>query len=60
MVVRPILFYNLKIVAMTNRQDEGLEMAVLKMLKFCFGVSRRDRIMNEHITETAQVTYLGT
>lgn len=40
---------------MTKRQEKELEVAELKMLRFSLGVTRMDRIRNEHIRGTAQV-----
>ena len=51
--------YGLETAALTQRQAAELETAELKMLRFSLGVTRKDRIRNEHIRGTAGVKRLG-
>ena len=54
-VVRPAMLYGLETAALTRKQEEELEVAELKMLRFALGVTRLDRIKNEFIRGTAHV-----
>ena len=54
-VVRPAMLYGLEAAALTKRQEAELEVAEMKMLRFSMGVTRMDRVRNEHIRGTAQV-----
>ena len=58
-VVRPEMVYGLETVAVTKKQVEEMEVAEMKMLKFATGVTRRDKIRNEHIRSTVKVELLG-
>ncbi|KAK3546857.1 hypothetical protein QTP86_003757 [Hemibagrus guttatus] len=58
-VVRPAMLYGLETVSLRKRQESELEVAELKMLRFSLGVTRLDRIRNEHIRGTAHVGRLG-
>ena len=55
-VVRPAMVYGLETVAVTKKQVEEMEM---KILKFAMGVTRKDKIRNEHIRSTVKVEQLG-
>ena len=57
--VRPAMLYGLETVALTKRQEEEMEVAELKMLRFSLGVTRMDKIKNEYIRGTAQVGKFG-
>ena len=46
-VVRPAMLYGLETVPLTKKQEAGLVVAELKMLRFSFGVTRMDKIKNE-------------
>ena len=46
-------------VVLTKRKDSELEVEDLKVLKFCLGEKRMDRIRNKHIRRTAQVEPFG-
>ena len=48
-VVRPAMVYGLETVAVTKKQVEEMEVAEIKMLRFTIGVTRKDKIRNEHI-----------
>ena len=57
--VRPAMLYGLETVALTKIQEAEMEVAELKMLRFSLGVTRMDKIRNEHIRGTAQVGQFG-
>ena len=42
LVVRPAMAYGLKIVAVTKKQVEDLDVAEMKMLRFAMEVTRKD------------------
>ena len=48
-VVRPAMVYGLETVEFTKKQVEEMEVAEMKMLRFAMGVTRKDKIRNEHI-----------
>ena len=58
-VVRPAIVYGLETVAVTKKQVEEMEVAEMKMLRFSMGVTRKDKIRNEHIRSTVKVEWLG-
>ena len=58
-MVRPAMVYGLETVAVTKKQVEEMEVAEMKMLKFAMGVTRKDKIRNEHIRSTVKVGWLG-
>ena len=51
--------YELETVAVTKKQVEEMEVAEIKMLRFAMGVTRKDKIRNEHIRSTVKVEQLG-
>ena len=53
------MVYGLDTVAVTKKQVEEMEVAEMKMLKFAMGVTRKDKIRNEHIRSTVKVERLG-
>ena len=57
-VVRPAMVYE-ETVAVTKKQVEEMEVAEMKMLRFTMGVTRKDKIRNEHIRSTVKVEWLG-
>ena len=57
-VVRPAMVYRLETVAVTKKQIEEMEVAEMKMLRFTMGVTRKDKIRNEHIRSTVKVERL--
>ena len=57
-VVRPAMVYGLETVAVTKKQVEEMEVAEMKMLRFATGVTRKDKIRNEHIRSTVKVERL--
>ena len=58
-VVRLAMVYGLETVAVTKKQVEEMEVAEMKMLRFAMGVTRKDKIRNEHIRSTVNVEWLG-
>ena len=58
-VVRPAMVYGLETVAVTKKQVEEMEVAEMKMLRFAMGMTRKDKIRNEHIRSTVKVERLG-
>ena len=58
-VVRPAMVYGLETVAVTKKQVEEMEVTEMKMLRFAMGVTRKDKIRNEHIRSTLKVQRLG-
>ena len=58
-IVRPAMLYGLETVPLTKKQQAELAVAELKMLRFCLGVTRMDKINNEFIRGTAQVRQIG-
>ena len=58
-VVRPAMVYGFEMVAVTKKQVEEMEVAEMKMLRFAMGVTRKDKIRNEHIRSTVKVEWLG-
>ena len=57
--VRPAMMYGLETVAVTKKQVEEMQVAEMKMLRFAMGVTRKDKIRNEHIRSTVKVELLG-
>lgn len=55
-VVRPAMLYGQETVATTKRLTAALEVAEMRMLRFSLGHTRLDKIQNEQIRKTAQVT----
>ena len=53
------MVYGLETVAVTKKQVEEMEVAEMKMLRFTMGVTRKDKIRNEHIRSTVKVEQLG-
>ena len=58
-VLRRAMVYGLETVAVTKKQVEEMEVAEMKMLRFAMGVTRKDKIRNEHIRSTVKVEWLG-
>ena len=57
-VVRPAMVYGLETVAVTKKQVQEMEVAEMKMLRFAMGVTRKDKIKNEHIRSAVKVERL--
>ena len=58
-MVRPVMVYGLETVAVTKKQVEEMEVAEIKMMRFAMGVTRKDKIRNEHIRSIVKVERLG-
>ena len=58
-MVRPAMVYGLETVAVTKKQVEEMKVAEMKMLRFAMRVTRKDKIINEHIRSTIKVERLG-
>ena len=54
-VVRPSMMHGLETVGTTKNQEAELDVAEMKMLRFALGVTRKDRIKNEHVCGTVKV-----
>ena len=54
-VVRPALFYDAETWSTTRGQEARLEVSEMRMLRWMCGVTRRDKIRNEHIRGTTRV-----
>ena len=54
-VVRPALFYGAETCATTRGQEARLEVNEMRMLRWMCGVTRRDKIRNDHIRGTTRV-----
>ena len=57
-VVRPAMVHGLETLAVTKRQVEEMEVAEMKTLRFAMGVTRKEKIRNEHIRGTVKVERL--
>ena len=53
------MMYGLETVAVTKKQVEEIEVAETKMLRFAMGVTRKEKIRNEHIRSTVKIKRLG-
>ena len=58
-VVRPAMVHGLETVAVTKKQVEKMEVAEIKMLRFAVGVTKKDKIRNEHIRSTVKIERIG-
>ena len=54
-VVRPALLYSAETWATKRGQEARLEVNEMRMLRWMCGVTRRDKIRNEHIRGTTRV-----
>ena len=52
------MVYGFERVAVTKRQVEEMEVAEMKIMRFAMGVTRKDKIRNEHIRSTVKVERL--
>ena len=53
------MLYGLETLALRKRQEEELDVAEIKMLRFPLRVMKMDRIRNENIRRTAHVRCIG-
>ena len=54
-VVRPAMLYGAETLATTKRQESRIEVNEMRMLRWMCGVTRKDKIRNEHIRGTTKV-----
>ena len=54
-VIRPAILYGAKTWATTKRQEKRIEVTDMRMLRWMCGVTRKDKIRNEHIRGTTRV-----
>ena len=54
-VVRPAMLYGAETWATTRRQESRIEVNEMRMLRWMCGVTRKDKIRNEHIRGTTKV-----
>ena len=54
-VVRPAMLYGAESWATTKRQESGIEVNEMRMLRWMCGVTRKDKIRNEHIRGMTKV-----
>ena len=52
---RPAMLYAIETVTVTKRQEEDLEVAELRMLRFAMGVTKMDKIRNNYTRVNASV-----
>ena len=54
-MVRSTMLYGMETVAVTKSQEKQMERVEMKMLRFSFGVTRRNRIRNEEVRRRPKV-----
>ena len=54
-VIRPAILYGAETWATTKRQEKRIEGTEMRMLRWMCGVTRKDKIRNEHIRGTTRV-----
>ena len=54
-VIRPAMLYGAETWATTKRQEKRIEVTEMRMLRWMCGVTRKDKIRNEHIRGTTRV-----
>ena len=58
-VVRLAMLYGMETVAVTERMEEKLEAAELKMVRWVLGVMLKDRVRSVYIWRTAKIRRIG-
>ena len=58
-VVRPAMLYRMETMAVTEIQVGKMEVAELKIMRWAMGVTRKDKIRNKYVRETAKIAKLG-
>ena len=53
-VIRPAMLYGAETWATTKRQEKRIEVTEMRMLRWMCGVTRKDKIRNEHIRGTTK------
>ena len=59
LTVRPAVLYGMEMMAVTERQVGKMKVAVLKMVRWALGATRKDKIRNEYVRGTAKIAKLG-
>ena len=59
-VISPAMLYDAETWAITRGQETRLEVNEMRMLGWMCGVTRRDKILNEHIRGTTRVAQAST
>ena len=59
-VVRPAMLYGAETWATTKRQESRIEVNEMRMLRWMCGVTRKDKIRNEHIRGMTKVVQAST
>ena len=59
-VIRPAMLYGAETWATTKRQEKRIEVTEMRMLRWMCGVTRKDKIRNEHIRRTTRVAQAST
>ena len=54
-VIRPAMLYGTETWATTKKQEKRIEVTEMRMLRWMCGVTRKDKIRNEHIRGTTRV-----
>ena len=54
-VISPAMLYGAEMLATTKRQEKRIEVTEMRMLRWMCGVTRKDKIRNEHIRGTTSV-----
>ena len=54
-VIRPDMLYGVETWATMKRQEKRIEVTEMRMLRWTCGVTRKDKIRNEHIRGTTRV-----
>ncbi len=54
-VIRPAMLYGADPWATTKRQEKQIEVTEMRMLRWMCGVTRKEKIRNEHIRGTTRV-----
>ena len=54
-VIRPAMLYGAETRATTKRQEKRIEVTEMRMLRWMCGVTRKDKIRNEHIRGTTRM-----
>ena len=54
-LIRPAMVYGAETLATTKRQENGIQVNEMRMLRWMFGVTRKYKIWNEHLRGTTRV-----
>ena len=59
-VARPALLYGTETWSVTNNQEQRLEVNEMRMLRWMCGVTKKDKIRNEHVRGSVKVAPVKT